>query len=54
MCKCLEKEIYIVGTSRGEVYLDLNEKQIYMDDFYDKKEYHLLEIKYCPLCGEKL
>ncbi len=57
MCKCFEYfgGVYnLTSTDRGEIDLNLIDKQIEIDDYYDKKTYCLLEINYCPVCGEKL
>lgn len=55
MCVCFESSTYeLASTDRGYIDLNLLNKQIEIDDYYDKKTYCLLKINFCPVCGEKL
>lgn len=54
-CKCSEDGyIHLCATSRGDVDLNLRDKQIEIDDAFLRETKVLLKVNYCPICGESL
>lgn len=54
-CKCSEDGyIHLCATSRGDVDLNLRDKQIEIDDAFLRETKVLLKVNYCPICGQKL
>ena len=54
-CDCFEHGYFhLLGTSRGDVDLNLKDRQIELDDAFDKQTINLLTINFCPVCGQDL
>ena len=54
MCNCFENGEYLLhGSNSHNIYLDLNNKTIDVEDCYGGWT-TVLDINYCPKCGEKL
>lgn len=55
LCNCTQDGyIHLLGTSRGDVDLNLNDRKIELDDAFDKQIINLLDINFCPMCGKDL
>lgn len=55
VCNCFEGGYFtLTGTSRGDIDINLNSKQIELDDVFAKEKEQLLEINFCPMCGQDL
>lgn len=54
-CKCSEDGyIHLCATSRGDIDINLIDKKIELDDAYSNRIEDLLDINYCPICGQDL